>query len=63
MLIPFVLSTTLSALTPPSPAQATTWEVGQPAPHVHLPEIASGEPIDLAALRGKKILIAEFASW
>jgi len=52
-----------ASLTSLPPAQETTWTVGELAPHVHLPEITSGEPIDLAQYRGKKVLIAEFASW
>jgi hypothetical protein len=50
-------STTLGA------PQGAPWKVGQPAPHVHLPDIRTGEAIDLAQYRGRKVLIAEFASW
>ncbi len=53
----------LTVLNSPPPAQDTRWTVGQPAPHVHLPDIATGEALDLASYRGKKVLIAEFASW
>ncbi len=44
-------------------ARKSPWEVGRPAPHVHLPDIRTGEAVDLATFRGKKVLIAEFASW
>lgn len=46
-----------------TPEPHTTWTVGEPAPHVHLPEITTGRAIDLTQYRGKKILLAEFASW
>ena len=44
-------------------AQLPSFRVGEPLPHIHLPEIRTGEPIDLAQYRGRKVLIAEFASW
>jgi len=39
------------------------WIVGQPAPHVHLPNIANGKAVDLADFRGRRVLLLEFASW
>ncbi|MFT7678326.1 MAG: hypothetical protein ACI8QC_002312 [Planctomycetota bacterium] len=60
MLLPVALA--LTALTSPLPVQ-DTWQVGAVAPHIHLPEISTGEAIDLADFRGQKVLIAEFASW
>lgn len=60
MLLPVALS--LALLTSMSSAQ-DTWKVGSVVPHIHLPEIATGEAIDLADFRGQKVLIAEFASW
>lgn len=47
----------------PPDEPVTEWVVGEPAPHVHLPTIDGGEPIDLADHRGTKVLLAEFASW
>jgi len=44
-------------------AQGSPWQVGQPAPHVHLPDIATGEAVQLSDFRGTKVLLAEFASW
>ena len=52
----------LAMLTPIASSQSP-WKVGTRAPHVHLPDIATGESVDLAQFRGKKVLIAEFASW
>lgn len=60
MLLPVALSLVL--LTSPPSAQ-DTWKVGSLIPHIHLPEISTGEDIDLADFRGQKVLIAEFASW
>ena len=58
----FALAVAMSASGSEAFAQSP-WRVGARAPHVHLPDIATGEPIDLAQFRGKKVLIAEFASW
>lgn len=44
-------------------AQTPSFRVGEPLPHIHMPDVRTGEPVDLDAFRGKKILIAEFASW
>ena len=44
-------------------AQRSPWQLGQPAPHIHLPDIATGEPVRLSDFRGTKVLLAEFASW
>ena len=44
-------------------AAQTSWQVGQPLPHVHLPTIDGKEEIDLSSFRGKKLLLVEFASW
>lgn len=56
------LASVSSATTIP-PVQDSPWVVGKPAPHVHLPDLRSGAAVDLADLRGKKVLLAEFASW
>lgn len=61
MLLTSLLS--LATVFSPPAIQDATWTVGSPLPHIHLPEITTGKPIDLAQYRGKKILIAEFASW
>ena len=37
--------------------------VGSPFGDLVLPDIRSGEPVDLASFRGKKVLLIEFASW
>ena len=60
MSLPVALSLALLSTSPPV---QDTWQVGRVVPHIHLPEISSGEAIDLADFRGQKILIAEFASW
>ena len=44
-------------------AQDSPWQVGQPAPHVHLPDIETGEAVQLSDFLGTKVLLAEFASW
>ncbi len=44
-------------------AAQTSWQVGQPLPHVHLPTIDGKEEMDLSSFRGKKLLLIEFASW
>jgi len=46
-----------------APQEHALWTVGEPAPHVHLPDIATGAAYDLERYRGKKVLLAEFASW
>ena len=46
-----------------APQERSLWTVGEPAPHVHLPDIATGAAYDLERYRGKKVLLAEFASW
>lgn len=37
--------------------------VGQPHPALRLPTIDGARTLDLAELRGKKVLLIEFASW
>jgi hypothetical protein len=37
--------------------------VGSPFGDLVLPDIRTGEPVDLASFRGKKVLLIEFASW
>jgi len=57
------LTGTLAATSAASTADQVRWVVGEPAPHVHLPDIRTGKSIDLDQYIGKKVLIAEFASW
>ena len=48
----------------PSPAAAQYRPtVGEPHPDITLPEITTGEPVSLASLRGRKVLLVHFASW
>ena len=65
MFVACLLTIALSACPAPqeSSEPVTQWVVGEPAPHVHLPEITSGAAIDLARYHGKKVLLVEFASW
>ena len=46
----------------PVSAAQDPWQVGRPLPHVHLSTLA-GEPFDLDELRGRRLLLIEFASW
>jgi len=39
------------------------WTVGEPLPHVHLPDLRDGTEVDLASFRGRRLLLIEFASW
>ena len=39
------------------------WKAGEPIPHVHLPDIRTGEAVDLSQFRGQRLLLIEFASW
>jgi len=65
MLLSFLLALTgtLAATSAASATDELRWVVGEPAPHVHLPDIRTGKAIDLDQYLGKKVLIAEFASW
>ncbi len=47
----------------PPPEPRTPWVVGEPLPHVHLPDVTTNACVDLARYRGKKLLLIEFASW
>jgi hypothetical protein len=53
----------LSTLATPGLAQsANPWKVGATVPQLELPTI-DGERLALSALRGKRVLLIEFASW
>ncbi len=39
------------------------WKKGQPLPPLRLPTVTGEKTIDLAQLRGKKLVLIEFASW
>ncbi len=51
----------LSLLFLPAPQQPI--EEGQVLPGLRLPTVTSGELVSLADLRGRKLLLVEFASW
>jgi hypothetical protein len=59
----FLILNSLSAQDAVVPQERALWTVGEVAPHVHLPDIATGRAVDLERYRGKKVLLAEFASW
>ena len=56
-----VLSAAL-ALASTQAAQSNPWTVGEPLPELELPTIDGGT-LALADLRGKRVLLIEFASW
>lgn len=53
---------TVTSLTQPAPAPATTADVGQAAPSLKLPLVGGGE-IDLASYRGRPVLLNFWATW
>ena len=55
---------TLAPLVLSLPALAQSpYKVGQPLPELRLPTVDGESTIDLAQLRGKKLVLIEFASW
>jgi hypothetical protein len=44
-------------------AQRGPWVVGEPLPSLRLPTIDGTDTVDLASLRGTRLLLIEFASW
>ena len=46
-----------------APAQGTSPAVGEPYPDFTLPRIDTREPVSLSSLRGRKVLLIQFASW
>ncbi len=44
-------------------AQSPAWEVGRPLPSLALPTIDRSETVALDDLRGRRLLLIEFASW
>lgn len=47
----------------PAPAQGGLFQEGQRLPALVLPTIDGSETINLAELRGTKLLLIQFASW
>ena len=46
-----------------TPASETGWREGHVAPPLRLPTIDGQATVELPALRGKRTLLLEFASW
>ena len=44
-------------------SQGGPWRAGRRLPELRLPTIDGDRTIDLAELRGKRVLLVEFASW
>ena len=53
----------LGMLATASAAQGSRWKEGERLPDLRLPTIDGARTIDLAELRGTKLLLVEFASW
>ena len=51
------------ALLAPSATGQQAPTVGQPYGPLVLPQVDTGEPFDLMSLRGRRVLLIEFASW
>ena len=47
---------------PQTDARPNPWTVGKPVPDLELPTIDGGR-LALSSLRGKRVLLIEFASW
>jgi len=47
---------------PQADARPNPWTVGKPVPDLELPTIDGGR-LALSSLRGKRVLLIEFASW
>ncbi|MDA1195372.1 MAG: hypothetical protein O2894_09325 [Planctomycetota bacterium] len=58
-----LLALALACALPPSAAHAEEPVIGQPHPMLRLPTIDGRATVDLAAQRGTKILLIQFASW
>ncbi len=56
-------SRTATPLADDAPGGANPIQPGQPLPRIMLPKIDGSGWIDLAALRGQKVLLIQFASW
>lgn len=58
-----LLPIAFSLATAAGAAAQEPWKVGEPVPELRLPTIDGKETIDLSQLRGKKLVLIEFASW
>jgi len=58
-----LLVAVLTALTRPVVADTYSPRVGERHDNFTLPAIDDGRPISLEQLRGKKVLLIQFASW
>lgn len=59
---PFLVPLAALALVTSAAAQSA-YEVGRPLLALRLPTVEGDRTIDLAAYRGKRLLLIEFASW
>lgn len=57
-----LFGTLLTAAMVAMPTPAADLDVGQPFPEIVLPSI-DGEPMSIAAFRGRKVALHVFASW
>lgn len=58
-----VLSSLLASLARPALAETYSPRIGEKHANFTLPAIDDGRPISLVQLRGKKVLLIQFASW
>lgn len=63
MLRPLLALLCLGMMPLPAPAQGGLFQEGQRLPALVLPTIDGSETINLAELRGTKLLLIQFASW
>ena len=60
---PLGIALAAALMTTAATAQSTPWKTGQLVPELRLPTIDGSRTIALSELRGKKVLLIEFASW
>ena len=63
MKIPALVLATLALCAAPAPAQEIGFGEGQFLPDFELPTIDGERTIRLSELRGKRVLLIQFASW